>query len=76
MVEQGTHKPLVASPNLALGTVGPPIRAGFFLYAEFAPDQILDWSFHQRLARTSGVILLTCGPCRGPEGESPEDEPR
>ena len=38
MEEQGTHKPLVASSNLALGT-HPPTEAGF-IYKVYTPINI------------------------------------
>ncbi len=35
MVEQGTHKPLVASSNLALGTIDHHMVVFYILYARF-----------------------------------------
>ena len=40
MVEQGTHKPLVGSPNLPLGT-RKPVQTGFFFIMQIQPDTLI-----------------------------------
>jgi predicted metal-dependent hydrolase len=40
VVEQGTHKPLVGSPNLPLGT-RKPARAGFFITMQIQIDKLI-----------------------------------
>ncbi len=69
MVEQGTHKPLVASPNLALGTFNPPIEAGFSLGGcamRSRPNVVeMIWQLHTGRVRSNIWMVAISGRYSG-----------